>query len=458
MTEAAARPDQPSRDAAMPDSPTSVGENFWTATEDFVLESVPEDRRKNWISIALVMTGVGINVTSLILGITLANGMSTADAVAAVLLGSLLLGVLGVFCSIVGSRTGLSTPMITYFAFGRAGARAVALLLGVVSLGWFGVQAGFLGNNLSSALDGFDIHIPAWSLALAGGVLMTCTAVIGYGALERLSRWAVPLMVGLILIALSLLVMRGSPHPIPLRAARATMQFPTAVAFVFSILVSAAATFPDLSRYALRTRDAAIGAFVGLLFGNSIMLLLAIVLARYTGEADLMRLFATVNMGVAAVLVLTLSQWVTNAANLYSASLAFPVMAPEARIPKAIYAIVAGALGTLLGASGIAGHFLEFLLILSISITPIGGAYVGYYFVTLRGQFPSNPPNVVVVPTVAWLAGVLCSWLTTPNDPAGSMYGAAMFVLTTVPPVDGFLVALLIVCVVPFARARKGRC
>ena len=443
-------------DAAATVEPGGDGADFWERTEDYVLEAVPQARRKSWFSIAVIMMGVGINVTSLILGVTLANGMSTGRAIAAVAVGSLLLAILGVVCSVIGSRSGLSTPMIACYAFGRAGARIVALLLGIVSLGWFGVQAGFLGQNLASLLQSFGWHLPASWLAMAGGVLMTWTAVFGYRALDRLSRWAVPLMVALIAIAVTLLIMRTAA-PAPWSGAAASMSFGSAVAFVFGILVSAAATFPDLSRYALSTRDAAVGAFVGLLLGNSVMLIVAIVLARYTGEADLVRMFAATNMSVAAVLVLTLSQWVTNAANLYSASLAFPVVAPEARIPKAIHAIAAGVLGTALGASGIADHFLQFLLILSIGITPIGGAYVAYYFVTLRGTFLAEPPNVIMLPLVGWLAGVLCAWLTTAQDPASGNFGAGLFTLSTVPPLDGFAVAFLVVCLPSlYRRLRRG--
>lgn len=426
-------------------------QNFWDRTEDYALECVPPARRKTWWSITFVMMAIGINISALVLGVTLANGMQLGDALAAILLGSVLLGLLAAGCAVVGSRTGLSTPMIACFAFGRNGARVVALVLAVTSLGWFGVQVGFLGSNLSSALESFGWQVsPAW-LAIGGGVLMTWTAIFGYPSMERLSRWSVPLMVGLISIAL-LLLFAKSPA-LNARPVTAPMSFASAVAFVFSILVSGAATFPDLSRYARSTRDAVLGAFFGLLLGNSIMLVLAVLLAKHTGEADLIRLFAAVNMGVAALLVLTVSQWAINAANLYSASLAFPVVAPEARIPKAAYAIAAGLLGTALGASGIADHFLEFLLVLSIAITPSSGAYCAYYFVTRWGTFPAHPPSLVRITLFAWGAGVLCAWLTTPNDPASYMFGAGALTLTTIPPLDGLLVAFAIVCI-PALRRR----
>jgi cytosine permease len=428
-------------------------EDFWKRTEDFALEPVPQAERKPWWSITLIMVGIGIDVPGLVLGLTFANGMELRDGIVAVLIGSTMLGILAAFCAVVGSRTGLSTPMITRFAFGEHGARVIALLMGLASLGWFGMQVGLMGNTLASWLKISGWEVPATMLAVLGGVLMTWTAVFGYRSMDRLSTWSVPLMI--VLVATAMILMFSTHPEMKARPITAPMGIAAAAVFAFSIFVNGAIQFPNFSRYARNTRHAVIGAFLGLLLGNSLVLIAGMLLAKYTGEADLMRLFTSVHMGVFALIVLVLAQWTTNAANLYSASLSFPIAAPEARIPKAVYAIAAGVIGTLFGATGAADQFLNFLSILAMTLAPVAGAYTGFYFVTRRGNFPSQPPKVVPSCLLAWVAGSFCSWLTLPHDPTGQQVGAGLFTLTGLSPVDGFLVAFAIAALSPML-ARSG--
>jgi cytosine permease len=421
------------------------------------LEPVPQSERKTWWSITLLMIAVGMDLAGLLLGLELAKGLGLWAAVAAVLLGSTLLGLLGIVCSVVGARTGLSSAMIAASAFGREGARLVALLTGLSMLGWFAVQAGFLGNNLASALTLLGIHAPAAPLSACGGLLMTWTAIYGYRAMERLSRWTVPLMALLIGTALVLELSRlGTAQAMP---AAQPMNFFAATSFVVGTFIAGVSTFPDFSRYARSTKDAVFGAFFGFLIGNSVTLIIAVVLAKFTGEADLIRLFASLHMSLAAVVVFVFAQWTGNTSNLYSAGLAFSVVGRGAGISNTHYVIGLGLIGTALALAGIADAFLGFLLILSMLIAPIGGAYSGRYFIVLQGRFPDRPERYVGSSLLAWACGSTAAWASTPHDPGAGLYGLGLVSLTTIPPVDGFLVAFLTACLPAFAgRPRQPSC
>ncbi|AMP12767.1 permease for cytosine/purine, uracil, thiamine, allantoin family protein [Collimonas pratensis] len=390
----------------------------------------------------VIMIAIGFDIAAFMIGVALAKGLTLADAICSALLGSTLLGLLAISCSIVGSRTGLSTTRIAWFAFGHYGARPIALISGISLLGWFGVQAGFLGSNLADIFETFGMHIPAAVFSIGGGILMTSTAIYGYRSMERLSRWTVPALIFTMGMAITLLFLRNKGlapqavvHPI---------KFTAATGYVIGGFLSAVSCFPDISRYARSTRDAALGAFFGFFLGNSLMLVIAIVLAKYTGEADVVKLFSGLHMAAFAIVVLTLAQWAVNTSNIYSISLAFSNVVPEAGIPKAVYAIAAGIVGTALAAAGLADHFLNFLVMMSIVIAPIGGAYSGYYFLTLRGQLPKTAPAVVPITLLAWFVGILFGWLTMRSDPGNGLFGAGAFTLTTVSPVDGFLIAFLV--------------
>ncbi|MYM25594.1 cytosine permease [Duganella sp. FT135W] len=430
-------------------TPADAAENH-----SFALNAVPEAERKSWKAITLIMMAMGMDLSGLFLGMALANGMTLYTAIAAVLAGSLLLGALGMVCAVVGARSGFSSAMVSSFTFGEQGSRLVALIMGLSMLGWFSVQAGFLGQNLAAAFALFDLHVPATLLSGIAGVLLTWTAMYGFGAIERLSRFSVPLMVILLSGAVVLQLMNLGPAVE--RPATTHISFVSAISFVIGAFVAGISSFPDLSRYARTSKDAMLGAFLGLLIGNSLTLVVAVFLAKYTGEADLVHLFARLHMGVFAVLVMVMVQWTTNTGNLYSSSLSFAVVLHGVKIPHAAFVIVIGVIGTALAVAGIADAFLGFLLVLSIPIAPIGGAYSGRFFVVLRSKLPAAPPAVVPTTILAWASGTLVSFMTTPYNPAENIYGLNLFSLTTVPPLDGFLIAF-IVASLPALRALQTR-
>ncbi|AOI68549.1 cytosine permease [Burkholderia ubonensis] len=423
------------------DSRPSEKPNIWEKTQDFALEPVPAGSRRSWLSMTVIMVAIGFDVGAFLIGIALANGLSLVKAILAALSGSTLLGLLAISCAVVGSRTGFSAARVAWFSFGHYGARLIALLSGLSLLGWFGVQDGFLGNNLADIFATLGFHVPGPLFSVCGGILMTSTAIYGYRSMETLSKWSVPALMLTMGLAIAVLFARGGlsehapPHPI---------RFTVAMGYVLSGFLASVSSFPDISRYARSTKDAALGAFFGFFLGNSLMLVIAIVLSKYTGESNLVKLFASLHMTLCAVIVLTLAQWVTNTSNIYSISLAFSNVAPEAGIPKAVYAIGAGAVGTTLAVAGIADHFLNFLVMMSIVVAPIGGAYSGYYFLCLRGRLPERAPALVPRSLLAWISGAILGWLTMRFDPLNGLYGLGVFSLTTVPPVDGFLLAFAI--------------
>jgi cytosine permease len=320
-------------------------------------------------------------------------------------------------------------------------------------LGWFAVQAGFLGKNLSSALALFGIQLPASLFSVIGGLLMTWTAIYGFRAMERLSRWTVPLMTLLIGTALVLVSLNLNGNLA--RPASEPMSFFAATSFVIGTFIAGVSLFPDFSRYARSTKDAVLGAFFGFLIGNSVMLIIAVVLAAFTGEADLIRLFASLHMGVFALVVLVLAQWTVNTSNLYSAGLALSVLGRGAGISNAKYIVGVGLVGTGLALAGIADIFLGFLLVLSLLIAPIGGAYSGRYFIVLRGEFPKRPDRFVVSTFLAWACGSSVAWMSTPNEPSAGLYGLGLLSITTIPPVDGFLVGFLVASLPALAQFHK---
>ena len=146
-------------------------------------------------------------------------------------------------------------------------------------IGWFGVQAGFFAENTVSVVE----HLTGWALplpaiAFVGGLLMMTTA-FAFRWFEKLTNWTSPLLVVLILAALVLAFAQRDASAV-LAPVEAKFSFGVAVSLVVGIYVLGTILSPDISRWAKSKKDAMIAAFLGFFFGNSFMVVVAVLLSN----------------------------------------------------------------------------------------------------------------------------------------------------------------------------------
>lgn len=408
---------------------------------DYEREPVPAALRRGWLSISLVWIAVGIDLSSMLLGSQLASGLSLSKATLAIIVGSLILGVMSAVCAYVGAVTNLSTAMISRIVFGGNGAKIVSGILSFSLLGWFGVQAGFFAQNARVAIDQvIGIHIPENILAVIGGLLMMTTAIIGYRSIEKLSVFAVPLLFVLVTLALymaiktngmaSWTVTPDTDSPIP---------FGVAISLVIGIFVAGTVTTPDVARWARSKFDAALAAFLGFLIGNSFMLIMALLLSKVMSDDNLTYIFLALGLGIPSFFVLTLAQWTTNTNNLYGSGLGLAVLFQN--ISKGWLTLYAGLFATAMAYFGIFDHFTTFLDIISILVPPIGGVYLAEYFFVNKQNFTFEHRLYKwrTYSITVWVLASLVSFLASPVPS-----GLGWLEITTIPALDGFLAALLL--------------
>jgi len=411
--------------------------------KDFEREPVPAELRKNWLEMGLVWVGIGMCLAALMLGGVVGFGLDLTSAAGAIILGSFVLTIINALCSIVGADTGLSTAMIGRFAFGDIGVYITAAILALGCYGWFAVQLGLFGETAVTGINLITgVVVSTQLLIVIGGILMIATAIYGYRGIALLSKIAVPLMVIILLASLigilnerpwGTLVTEGPPgDPMP---------FGVAASIIAGSFMVGAVIGPDISRYA-KDRKHAVGASVfGFLIGFSMMVYLGSILAHAVGEWDAVKIMIGLGWGLIAIIVLVLAQWTTNDNNLYSASLNLSVIFRT--WPKWKLTLIAGALGIIIALSGIYGKFVQWLMILSATIPPIGGVYVTDYFLFHRDLYRfenlSRIPKWRPLMFIAWTGGSLVAFCTTPPPT-----GFGLFTLTTVSAVDAFIVAVVL--------------
>jgi cytosine permease len=318
-------------------------------------------------------------------------------------------------------------------------------------VGWFAVQTGFFGQNAQIAFAQFTgADVPVQIFNAVGGVLMAVTAFWGYRSISRLSSLAVPLLLLLLVAGVVVaFVTRGTgglAAEVP-----ATFTFGGAVSLVMGIFILGVVLSPDMARWAKTPRQAMAAGFVGFFFGNSIILVVAILLARVLGQTELMTMYFTLGLGVVAVIVLILAQWTTNTTNLYSAGLAFASMSPK--LNRRTVTVVLGVIGIVVGVIGAADVFVSFILVIGTLIAPYGGVYLASFFSgrrTARWAHGASVPTVDWWSIAAWAAGVFVAFATT--NPADGP-GLGLFTFTTISSLDGLIVGFLVyLLLVPVRR------
>jgi len=207
--------------------------------------------------------------------------------------------------------------------------------------------------------------------------------------------------------------------------------------FILGVVLS-----PDMARWAKTPKQAMAAGFVGFFFGNSIILVVAILLARVLNQTELMTMYFTLGMGGIAVVVLILAQWTTNTTNLYSAGLAFSSI--SSRLGRRTVTAVLAVIGIVIGVVGAADVFVSFILVIGTLIAPYGGVYLASFLTgrrTARWAHGAAVPHVDAWSIIAWATGVLVAFATT-NPADGPGFG--WFTITTISSLDGLLVGFAV--------------
>ena len=422
---------------------------------DYAQQPVPENIRRKWYSTAAIFTGVSITLSALITGAVIASGLNLVNSAIAIITAGVILAAMGTLSGLPGAKTGLATPMVTRFAFGDYGSSVPALIIAIGCLGWFGVVTGMFADSLNAGITmmgGSSLYVPG--LALAGGLSMMITAIIGYKAIEKLSYGLIPVMVILIVLCLYKLVPTVSlaelkavvpPHPFAMG---------TGISLAVGGYAVGAAITPDIVRYSKNWKHGAGGISFNFLISYPLMTFFGAFLAIAAGTYDIVVVMVTLGLGVFGIVCMVFAQWTSNDNNLYSAALG--ITATIRKIRRWIVAVGAGILGTLLGVFGLYHQMIAFLMVLSAWIPPCAGVFAVDYLLQRNMYDFKHLPSIRKVRPLSFVAlacGIVVGTLTS-APPAG----VGAFTLTSMPAVDSFITAIAaqVILVKLFARV-KGK-
>ncbi|PLT29578.1 cytosine permease [Peribacillus deserti] len=390
---------------------------------DFSLEVVPQEHRSGFWRMLVVMLGFTFFSASMLSGGTLGLGLSMTQFIWIVLAGNLILGAYTGALAYIAAKTGLSTHLLTRYAFGEKGSYLSSFLLSATQIGWFGVGVAMFAVPVQKA-TGIDTYL----LIAAAGLMMTGTAFFGMKALAILSFIAVPAIVALGgFSALEAVDSIGGFQALMQHEPKETISMAAALTICVGSFISGGTLTPDFTRFANTKRTSVITTVVAFFIGNSLMFGFGAVGAIATGQSDISEVMFLQGLIIPAIIVLGLNIWTTNDNSIYASGLGISNIT---KIKKSKVVIFNGIIGTIL-AVWLYNNFVGFLTLLGAALPPIGAIIVADFFILNRGKYPEF--KSMKFKTVNWSA--LAAWAI---GAAGAKF------VPGIPPLNGIIGAALV--------------
>ena len=412
-----------------------------TLTVDYARTPVPEDKLRGPISLFLVWIVAMVNLLFIFFGITMSRGMPLEEAFLACLIGQTLSGLLLGITAIFAAKTRLASGQLLPHIFGKYGGMLISALIGFMGIMWFGFQLEVFSKSFTriTGLSGSALQI----VIFVSGLIMISSGVIGFKAIDWLSRIATPFL--FILIALPVIwyfYQGGSFTDLGEDSQfNQTITLGTGISMLMGGLAVPLIITADIMRYSASPKQAFWTTFLAQALGAVIIVGFALLLGRISAESEFVDIIAAAGFGSFGLILILLATWTTNDTNIYISSLAIASILE--RLKKWKIAVLCGLAGISVALFGIVDYFTQLLSILGILFGPAGAVFqAGLFFKSKNTDFSEHfySSSFDLKASLAFVSGAAVSIMT--NEKA--QLGFELFNLTTIPLMDGYLVSLLV--------------
>ncbi len=353
------------------------------------LKPISMEERMSWQSMAFVQAGICVCVPSFLLGAILAESMSVTAAILSGTLGYVIVVIIMSILGQMGSDLGVATCTATQSGMGVLGSRFIVSTVFAVNLiGWFGINNAVCGEAFANVLDNtLGLAVPPSICSVIWGIIMLTTAVFGMGAIEKLDKISIPMLMLIMMLGTYLVIkqfgLTGLGTPIDPDYA---MSFGAGVGLSFNFYAVGAIAPCDFTRFQKTRTDVWKSTIWGVFPMGVITLVLGILMTKIAGDYDISMVLISVGIPVLGVTSMILSTWTTNATNAYTGALSTVMIfnIPDNR--RREVTLVVGLIGTLLGAFGILNYIEGVLSMLACIACPIGGVMLADYFIVGKGK------------------------------------------------------------------------
>ncbi|MBE0495496.1 MAG: putative hydroxymethylpyrimidine transporter CytX [Campylobacterales bacterium] len=270
--------------------------------------------------------GASVSIAEIMTGGLLAP-MGFSPAVVGIVVGHVIGAALLYFGGTIGAQSGLPSMVSTRMSFGLAGSQLFAVLNILQLIGWTAIMiiAGAnAANEIGVLLMGVSAPL-AWSLALGAAIMVWIW--LGAQGFTKLNVMAVVLLFGLTLV-LAYVVFGKEVHTIEVAQ---TTPFSMGLALELSIIMplSWLPLIGDYTRFAKDKTKGVWSATTGYFLGSTLMYIIGLGAALYSGSADPSAMMLAANLGLFALGIVVLSTVTTTFLDAYSAGVSATAIFPQ---------------------------------------------------------------------------------------------------------------------------------
>jgi len=354
--------------------------------QDYPLSPVPMDQRRSIWSMGLVLLGFTFFTATMWAGGSIGVAFDFSTMLLVLAVGNLLLGSYAAILGYIAAKTGLNTALMSRFTFGELGSKLSDFILGFTQIGWYAWGTATMAILLVK-LTGMP---ESWTtpLMVVFGFGFCITAFIGYKGLEMLSRFAVPAMIILVAVSMTIATSDAGGFSGLLAITPAgDMTVAAAITLVFGTFVSGGTQATNWTRFAKSGKTAVIATLAAFFLGNGLMTLIGAFGALVYQQADIVDIMVAQGLATLGILMLFLNLWTTQDNTVYNFAVAGCNMLRTRR--RKSVTIGGAAIGTALAVMGMYEWLIPFLVLLGTFIPPIGGVIMASYFIGYKRQYPA---------------------------------------------------------------------
>lgn len=355
-------------------------------SSDYPLSAVPADQRKGMWSMMSVLLGFTFFTSTMWAGGTIGSAFSFYELLGVIFVGNLLLGSYAAGLAYIACKTGLNTVLLGRYCFGLNGSKLSDFILGFTQIGWYAWGTATLAIIIVKLLELPETWLTPLMIIFGFGLCIS--ALIGYKALELISKISVPAM--LFFIGLSfykgILDVGGISEFIAINPAE-SMPIAAAITMVFGTFVSGGTQATNWSRFAKTGKIAIISTLAAFFVGNGLMIFVGAFGALVYQQADIVDVLVSQGFMLIAILMLFSNIWTTQDNTIYNfAAAGCNLLRTDKR---RLVTFFGAALGTGLAVMGMYNMLIPFLILLGTFVPPIGAIIMADFWVKYKGNMPS---------------------------------------------------------------------
>ena len=367
------------------------------------------EKRTSVFSNGLIWFGAGVSIAEILTGTYFAP-LGFSKALAAILLGHLIGGLMMFAAGMIGAKERKSAMETVKMSFGEKGSLLFAVLNVLQLVGWTAIMI----YDGALAADGI-LHTGRWVWALVIGVLIVVWILVGLTNLGKLNTVAMTALFVLSLVLFKVIFFgAGSAAPI---VDDGSLTFGAAVELAVAMPLSWLPLISDYTREAEKPFAATLTSVLVYSVVSIFMYVIGLGAAIFTGEYDIAQIMLKAGFGVIGLLIIVFSTVTTTFLDAYSAGVS--AVSISDKIQEKWAAIIVTVIGTVAAIVYPMDNITNFLYLIGSVFAPMIAVQIADYVVLKKADAQKQGfqwRNLLV-----WVVGfVIYRLLMQVNTPVGN--------------------------------------